>query len=171
VKGSSRHKVKKKKPRVPSLGAGSVTRTLENCLQPILAAFVWTPLPLDQEIRFDLTAEYRARVRGLSGANDVVLAAQAVDVDTLFFAFRNKTAVIDGSLPHLMRVTSGAASAMSSSLVEPRHAVIALEVRAATMTSDALSKHIQQTAASVEAAIWQHMASSRPQTPKQQAEG
>jgi hypothetical protein len=169
-KGSSRHKIKKKKLRLSTasaLSGGSVARALETCLQPVLAALVWTALPLDQEISFNLTAEYRARVRGLSGNNDVVLTAQAVDVDTLFLAFRNKTGVIDGSHPHLLRITSGAASAMSSSLVEPRHAVVALETRAASMTSEALSKHIQQAAVSVEAAISQaQQQHSTPPTPK-----
>jgi hypothetical protein len=145
--------VKKKKKKVRAQPS-AVARVLDECLLTLYRSFVWTPLALDRETKFDTAVEYRARVRGFGSAPEVMLVAQGVEADTLYFAFRGKQGVIDCSALHTLRVTAGAASATSTSaLVEPRHAVVSLEARAASLSADEAKKQATQTAMRIESLL------------------
>jgi hypothetical protein len=151
---SSARIVKKKKKKVRAQPS-AVARVLDECLLTLYRSFVWTPLALDRETKFDTAVEYRARVRGFGSAPEVMLVAQGVEADTLYFAFRGKQGVIDCSALHTLRVTAGAASATSTSasLVEPRHAVVSLEARAAALSADEAKKQATQTAMRIESLL------------------
>ena len=84
-------------------------------------------MPLGEQLRFDVTREYRVHIVGIgvSKSSTVVISAAAAESAALYIAFRSRSAVIYGAEPQEVRWDDedGPSTTVSVSKIEMRRGI------------------------------------------------